>query len=156
MEQRTGAIVLLRRTRINLAFTFVSSKAEQRNIQACCHFNTFTGTTNFLYFPPAMTSCSLSINLTLFQITLRCFLSVLLFFSLLLGFWFNLIPVVHKYSKKNIVLLSVVQSQPTHTLATRNQATGFSSNSHHQAYDRKPLKSNSIYLIRGKIPPSFF
>jgi len=34
-----------------LTFTFVSSKAEQRNYQAYCNFNIFTSTTNFLYFP---------------------------------------------------------------------------------------------------------
>jgi hypothetical protein len=74
-----GDRLLLRRTRINLAFTFLSSKAEQGNIQACCHFNIFTGTNNFLLFavfysfPSSITSCPLSISLTLFQIALRLF-----------------------------------------------------------------------------------
>jgi hypothetical protein len=45
-----------------------------------------------------------------------------------------------KENTKYISLLSVVQSQPTLTPSTRNQATGFSSNSHHQAYDRKLWK----------------
>jgi hypothetical protein len=39
-----------------------------------------------------------------------------------------------KTIKKYISLLSIVQSQSTYTPATRNQATGFSSKSHHQAY----------------------
>jgi hypothetical protein len=62
---------------------------------------------------------------------------------------------VGMYMQKYILRLSVVQSQPTHTLATRNQATGISSKSHHQAYGRKLCKSNSIHLIRGKTPPFY-
>jgi hypothetical protein len=37
------------------------------------------------------------------------------------------------YMQKYILLFSVVQSKSTHTLATCDQATGFSSKSHHQA-----------------------
>jgi hypothetical protein len=44
---------------------------------------------------------------------------------------------VGMYMQKYILLFSVVQSKPTHTLATCDQATGFSSKSHHQADDRK-------------------
>jgi hypothetical protein len=45
---------------------------------------------------------------------------------------------VGMYMQKYILLFSVVQSKRTYTLATRDQATGFISKSHHQAYDRKP------------------
>jgi hypothetical protein len=47
----------------------------------------------------------------------------------------------------HILPLSKVQSQPTHIITTRNQATGFSSKSHHQACGRKLWKSNSIHLV---------
>jgi hypothetical protein len=36
------------------------------------------------------------------------------------------------YMQKYISLFSVVQSKPTHTLATRDQATGFSSNRNYE------------------------
>jgi hypothetical protein len=49
----------------------------------------------------------------------------------------SLLPCNNLPRLKYILLLSVVQSQPTHTLAIHNQATGFSSKSHHQACDRK-------------------
>jgi hypothetical protein len=51
---------------------------------------------------------------------------------------------------KYILLLSIVQSQPTHTLATCNQATGFSSNSHHQVITETMKIKNSIHLVRGR------
>jgi hypothetical protein len=44
---------------------------------------------------------------------------------------------VGMYMQKYILILSAVQSQLKHTLAIRNQATGFSSKSRHQAYGRK-------------------
>jgi hypothetical protein len=37
------------------------------------------------------------------------------------------------YTQKYILLLSVIHSQPTHTLVICNQATGFTSVNHHQA-----------------------
>ena len=40
------------------------------------------------------------------------------------------------FMRKYILLFSVVQSQPTHTHVSRDQATGLSSKSHYQVYDR--------------------
>jgi hypothetical protein len=45
---------------------------------------------------------------------------------------------VGMYKQNYILLFSVIQSKPTHTLATCDQATGFSSKGHHRACDRKP------------------
>jgi hypothetical protein len=53
--------------------------------------------------------------------------------------------------KITFLLLSIVQSQPTHTLSICNQATGFSSMSH-QANDRKLWKSNFIQFGKRKTP----
>jgi hypothetical protein len=60
---------------------------------------------------------------------------------------------VGMYMQKYMLLLSVVQSQLTHTRATCDQATGFSSKSHHQAYERKLWQSNSMHFLREKTPP---
>jgi hypothetical protein len=53
--------------------------------------------------------------------------------------------------QKYISLLSIVQSQPTHTPSTRNQATGFSFKEPSSGLCQKLWKTNSMHFVRGKL-----